>query len=268
MFVPEAKGVQVGSSVRLDGISVGRVRSVKLADKLADSNRRIEVELRIEKRFQNMISEDSTASLLADGLLGNSYVNITRGFAGPGEAFGLEVKHFVGNTLSVEQSVWEGRKQTPKTKNARREVDLHPSVATLLRSFIGHRKDGFIFRSEEGTPIHQSNFLRRYLHPLLEQLGIEKQGFHGFRRFRVTHLESSTVPPALVKSWTGHASSSDGEAVRSTVTDRYVKMAKDTKFRAEVAERIGLGFELPKAETVEVVPSVPSSQESEVVVSV
>jgi hypothetical protein len=45
-------------------------------------------------------------------------------------------------------------------------------------------------------------------------------------------------------------------------------MAKDTKFRAEVAERIGLGFELPKAETVEVVPSVPNSQEMEVVVSV
>lgn len=30
-------------------------------------------------------------------------------------------------------------------------------------------------------------------------------------------------------------------------------MAKDTEFRAEVAERIGVGFELPKAETVEVV---------------
>src|SRR5258708_7192397 len=134
--------------------------------------------------------------------------------------------------------------------------------------FIGHRKDGFIFRSEKGTAIHQSNFLRRCLHPLLEQLGIEKQGFHGFRRFRVTHLESSTVPPALVKYWTGHANSRDGEVVRCIVTDKYVKMAKDTKFRAEVAERIGVGFELPKAETVEVVPSVPNSQESEVVVSV
>jgi integrase len=145
---------------------------------------------------------------------------------------------------SESQSVWEGRRQTPKTKNAKREVDLHSSVAALLQGFIGDRKDGFIFRSEKGAPVHQSNFLRRCLHPLLEQLGIEKQGFHGFRRFRVTHLESSTVPPALVKYWTGHVSSSDGEAVRSTVTDRYVKMAKDTKFRAEVAERIGLGFEI------------------------
>jgi hypothetical protein len=56
--------------------------------------------------------------------------------------------------------------------------------------------------------------------------------------------------------------------VRRTVTDKYVKMEKDRKFRAEVVERIGVGFELPKAETVEFVPSVPNSQESEVVVSV
>ena len=45
-------------------------------------------------------------------------------------------------------------------------------------------------------------------------------------------------------------------------------MGKDTKFRADVAERIGLAFELPKAETVEVVPNVPSSQETEGNVSI
>jgi hypothetical protein len=74
-----------------------------------------------------------------------------------------------------------------------------------------------------------------------------------------------------MKYWTGHAKSSDGEVVRQTVTDRYIKMAIDTKFRADVAERIGLGFELPKAETVEVVPNpqnVPNFQETEVSVSV
>ena len=73
----------------------------------------------------------------------------------------------------------------------------------------------------------------------MKKLGIEKQGFHGFRRFRVTHLESSAVPTALVKYWTGHARTADGAVIQQTVTDRYVKMAKDTQFRAEVAERIG-----------------------------
>ncbi|HUI51525.1 MAG TPA: hypothetical protein VLX60_07060 [Terriglobales bacterium] len=105
-------------------------------------------------------------------------------------------------------------------------------------------------------------------YPILEELGIEQQGFHGFRPFRVTHLESSYVPPALVKYWTGHAKSSDGEVARHNLTDKYIEMEKDTKFRAEVAERIGLGIELPKVETVEVDPSVPDFQEMEVTVSV
>jgi integrase len=185
-----------------------------------------------------------------------------------GELFGLEVKHLNGDTITVAQSVWEGRVQTPKTVNAFRQVDLHPTVAAMLRDFIGDRQQGFLFRTRTGTPFLQSNFLRSSLYPILEELGIEKQGFHGFRRFRVTHLESSYVPPALVKYWTGHAKSSDGEVVRQTVTGKYTKMDKDTKFRADVAERIGLGFELPKAETVEVVPSVPNSQETEVTVSI
>jgi hypothetical protein len=45
-------------------------------------------------------------------------------------------------------------------------------------------------------------------------------------------------------------------------------MAKDTKFRADVAERIGLGFDFPGVETIEVVLSVPNSQEMEVAVIV
>jgi integrase len=142
------------------------------------------------------------------------------------------------------------------------------SVAAMLRDFVGDRKEGFLFRSRTGTPFLQSNFLRSSLYPILEEIGIEKQGFHGFRRFRVTHLESSCVLPALVKYWTGHAKSSEGEVVRQTITDSYIKMAKDTKFRAGVAERIGLVFELPKAETIEVVPSVPRFQETEVTASI
>jgi integrase len=184
-----------------------------------------------------------------------------------GELFGLEVKHFNGHKITVAQSVWEGRVQTPKTVNAFRQVDLHPAVAAMLRDFIGDRTQGFLFQTRTGTPFLQSNFLRSSLYPILKELGIEQQGFHGFRRFRVTHLESSCVPPAIVRYWTGHATSS-GEVVQQTVTDKYVKMAKDTKFRADIAERIGLGFDLPKVETLEVVPRVAGSQEMEAAASI
>jgi len=72
-----------------------------------------------------------------------------------GELFGLEVKHFNGVTITVAQSVWEGRVQTPKTENAFRQVDLHPSVAAMLHDFIGDRNQGFISRLAQGH--HFSN---------------------------------------------------------------------------------------------------------------
>lgn len=92
MFVPEAEGIRVGASVRLDGMPVGRVGKVDPAGNSADSSRRIDVELRIEKRFQNMIRDDSKAVLLTDGLLGDRYVNIVRGFAGPPITPGGEIR--------------------------------------------------------------------------------------------------------------------------------------------------------------------------------
>src|SRR2546425_13014213 len=38
--------------------------------------------MRVDKRYQKDILTDSTASLVTEGLLGNRYVNITRGFTG------------------------------------------------------------------------------------------------------------------------------------------------------------------------------------------
>jgi len=82
MFVPESAGVQVGAPVRLDGMPVGSVSVVSLAGNSADTTRRIEVVLRIEKRFEDLIRNDSAATLVTEGFLGGRYVNIHRGFAG------------------------------------------------------------------------------------------------------------------------------------------------------------------------------------------
>src|SRR5260370_14452484 len=38
--------------------------------------------MRVDRRYQSDILTDSTASLVTEGLLGNRYVNITRGFTG------------------------------------------------------------------------------------------------------------------------------------------------------------------------------------------
>jgi phospholipid/cholesterol/gamma-HCH transport system substrate-binding protein len=84
--LPEVSGLAAGAPVRVDGVEVGNVESIRLVPRtpghVPEKNKHIEVVLRIDRRFQNDILTDSTASLVTEGLLGNRYVNITRGFTG------------------------------------------------------------------------------------------------------------------------------------------------------------------------------------------
>jgi phospholipid/cholesterol/gamma-HCH transport system substrate-binding protein len=82
VYVPDASGLTVHAPVRLDGIQVGSVSAMKLAGASASPQRRIELVLQVEKRDQDAIRSDSNASLATEGILGNRYVNISRGFKG------------------------------------------------------------------------------------------------------------------------------------------------------------------------------------------
>jgi hypothetical protein len=88
----------------------------------------------------------------------------------------------------------------------------------------------------EGKPLAQSNVLRRSLHVVLESLKVPKAGFHSFRRFRATHLSKSRVPDDLRKFWMGHA--------KTNQTEEYVKLFDEVEYRRQVADSIGMGFDL------------------------
>ena len=158
-----------------------------------------------------------------------------------GELLALEIRHFDGSSIKIEQDVWGGKVQDPKTPNARRTIDLHPGVAELLKQFVCNRTAGFIFETRSGRPLTQTNLLKRELHPVLATLEIPKRGFHSFRRFRNTHLRNSICPDGLLKFWMGHAS--------KDMSDRYDRVRDDVVFRKEVALRMGTGFEVPKTLT-------------------
>jgi integrase len=160
-----------------------------------------------------------------------------------GEALALEVGHFRNGTLNVVQGLWGGKLQSPKTRAGVREVDLTGKLVQVLNKFIGDRTSGFIFRAANGRPLWQSNILHCDLHPIVAKLGLEKCGFHSFRRFRVTHLRKQRTPEDLLRLWIGHAS--------GDITDKYSKLRDDVEYRKEVAEAVGIGFNL------EVVPQCP-----------
>jgi integrase len=172
-----------------------------------------------------------------------------------GEALGIEIdKHFSDDfsTLLIRQKVWNGRVQSfLKTENGIRDIDLHPSIAKILKKFVGNRNSGFLFCSKSENPLLQSNILRLSLHPILKELKQPKSGAHAFRRFRTTWLRKQNAPEDLIRFWLGHANES--------VTDGYSKLKEDVMFRKKIAEQVGIGFEFP-AETSEVAPNCTQSE--------
>jgi integrase len=171
-----------------------------------------------------------------------------------GEVLGLEIdKHLADNftTIRVRQQA-KGSTLTPdvKTKNAIRDVDVHPKVAALIRQFVGNRKKGLLFANRNGKPLCTSNIRNRILYPILEAMGVEKGGAHVFRRYRATWLRKQKTPEDLIRLWLGHG--------QASVTDLYVNIDNDKVWRKKEAERVGVGFTLPTS----VVPNVPKSNQS------
>jgi phospholipid/cholesterol/gamma-HCH transport system substrate-binding protein len=81
-YASEAEDVQIGAPVTLDGVNVGNVQSIRLTPHPQDKAHAVTMELQIAKKFQPDIRTDSRASLITSGLLGDRYVNITRGLTG------------------------------------------------------------------------------------------------------------------------------------------------------------------------------------------
>lgn len=176
-----------------------------------------------------------------------------------GEALGLELKHLSTDcqTITVDQSCWEGDIQTPKTKNAYRQVDICPKLAEPLREFVKDHQAGLLFTNKAGKPLSQTNLLRRSFHPILKKLGVQKAGFHAMRRFRTTWLRKQRAPEDIIKFWLGHA--------KQSVTDGYSKLADDVEFRKQVAEKVGTGFKVPAYEKQAMTPMTPKNTEERTV---
>ena len=76
-----ASGLRKGSLVWVSGIEAGNVSTVSITTS-PDPSRAVEVVMQVEKRYSQIIREDSVATLGSIGLLGDKYIDISRGSAG------------------------------------------------------------------------------------------------------------------------------------------------------------------------------------------
>ncbi len=123
-YLPEVAGVTNGAPVRLDGVDIGNVESIRIVPRTPghapEKSRNIELVMRLDKRFQPDIMTDSTAKLVTEGLLGNRYVNITRGFTGVPLKENQEVPGTAEQALSDVMASMQGL-----------TVDVHEVIARL-----------------------------------------------------------------------------------------------------------------------------------------
>jgi integrase len=162
-----------------------------------------------------------------------------------GELLALEIGKHISADCSVvrihqQRDRWGRIQPTPKTEAGFRDVDLHPSLADMLRSYIGERESGFLFESKNGTMFWPGTIFRDGLKPILKKMGRNRVRFHAFRRFREATLQRSEVRQILIDYWMGHEN--------ADMSSRYGKqLTEDAEFRHQWAEKVGLGFELPQA---------------------
>ena len=81
---------------------------------------------------------------------------------------GIDIKNIStdGSTIKNYQKAWRGQIHTSlKSDAAKREIDVHSTVAAMLKKFIGERKQGLLFCSRK--QLWQANIFQLRPHGLI-----------------------------------------------------------------------------------------------------
>lgn len=133
----------------------------------------------------------------------------------PGELAGLRACDVRERQITVAQSVWNQKVQTPKTSNAVRTFAISASLAQEIQERIEGRNDAeLLFTTETGRPLSMDNFRHRVLGPILKELGIDKKlealgiarcGNYAFRHMNATLMDAINTPMKTRQKRLGHA---------------------------------------------------------------
>lgn len=134
--------------------------------------------------------------------------------ARPGELLALRVKNLNGLIRIVEATVEvSGRKITrqPKTKKSIRNVPISPRLRRELDDHFAagfaDRSDpnGYVFTSDRGGQLSQSNVRNRILKPAAERVGIEGFTTYDFRHTAISLWLMRGLSPWEVSRMVGHS---------------------------------------------------------------
>jgi integrase len=157
-------------------------------------------------------------------------------FAGmrPGEILALQRRHVSGDCrrVRIEQRLYRGDIDTPKTNSSKRTAAIPPKTAKLLQAWMelaGEEPEAWVFASENGDkPMWRDNVWYRHMQPRLLKVGLEWGNFQVLRRTHASLGHDAGIDPKVAADQRGHGI---GVAI-----DVYTKAALSR--RAEAAEQL------------------------------
>src|ERR1017187_823319 len=106
LYIPDATGLGPGAPVRVDGIGVGKVRSVTLSGS-NEPNRVVKVTMNVERDRLASIPDDSTAQIASETAIGDKFVDMSSGtsrhYIGPNAEIGFKGSSELLKTLDIGQ---------------------------------------------------------------------------------------------------------------------------------------------------------------------
>jgi integrase len=127
----------------------------------------------------------------------------------PGEIFGLKWRRLEREYADVQQRVYRGEVDTPKSIHSVRWAALSDGLGARIQKWrslaLEAGPDAWVFPSEKGTtPLAKDNCWRRHIQPRLEAVGLGWVNFHVMRRTHSCLLSELGVEPKVRADQMGH----------------------------------------------------------------
>jgi integrase len=117
--------------------------------------------------------------------------------------------------LSVNQTVYEGQFDEPKSKRSKRRIPIGPKCVEIFAALkrTEATPSTLVFSARNGSPLSRRNLLNRQLKPAAKALKLTGVNWHWFRHAHATFLDSRGAPVGTTQALLGHSSS---EVTRGT----------------------------------------------------
>jgi integrase len=127
----------------------------------------------------------------------------------PGEIFGLKRGRLESEYVDIQQRLYRGDIDTPKSIHSVRWAALSDGLGSAIQEWLSIQVDGssdaWVFPSEKvTTPVSKDNCWRRHFAPKLKTVGLGWVNFHVMRKTQCSLMQELGVDPKVRAEQMGH----------------------------------------------------------------